>query len=125
MTNTSLNISGKLDAPVVEVMEQLAFACSSLGADFLLVGAVARDIHFLSSTNFVNSLRRVYDLSVLATQLVKPLMRQKHRHSFWRSYHVHAAEGIGLLEIPPNSNIDNQTRPRWVRTLSAFHSSSG
>ena len=47
MTNISHNISGKLDAGVVKVIEQLAVACSSLGADFLLVGAVARDIHFL------------------------------------------------------------------------------
>ncbi len=47
MTTTSFNISGKLDAHVVEVMAQLSAACSSLGADFLLVGAVARDIHFL------------------------------------------------------------------------------
>lgn len=47
MTNISHTISGKLDADVVEVMEQLTVACSSLGADFLLIGAVARDIHFL------------------------------------------------------------------------------
>jgi predicted nucleotidyltransferase len=46
MTTISYNISGKLDAHVVEAMERLAVTCSSLGADFLLVGAAARDIHF-------------------------------------------------------------------------------
>lgn len=42
-----IDISGKLDADVVECIEQVHSVCSTMQLDVLLVGALARDIHFL------------------------------------------------------------------------------
>ncbi|MBE0644971.1 MAG: nucleotidyl transferase AbiEii/AbiGii toxin family protein [Bacteroidetes bacterium] len=46
MTNTSLDISGKLDAEMLEIIEPLISVCARTDVEILLVGAVARDIHF-------------------------------------------------------------------------------
>jgi hypothetical protein len=126
MTNISHSISGKPDAGVVEVMEQRAML-ADLPARISCLSVLWRvtSTSKLGSTNLVRSPPRVYDLIVFSIQLVKPLLRQKSSHSICRSYGVHSAEGIGLHVIPPNNDIDGHTRPRWIRTLSAFHSSSG
>lgn len=47
MTNTLLDVSGKLDAAQVEVIARVNEACEGLGIPLMLVGALARDIHFL------------------------------------------------------------------------------
>lgn len=47
MTNTLLDISGKLDAEVLEIFELLNSVCTAHDIKFLVVGAAARDIHFL------------------------------------------------------------------------------
>ena len=47
MTNASLDISGKLDAEILEIIELLISVCGASDIEPLLVGAVARDIHFL------------------------------------------------------------------------------
>ena len=47
MTSTSLDISGMLEAELLEVIQQLISVCESHAIDFILVGATARDIHFL------------------------------------------------------------------------------
>ncbi len=47
MTNTLLDISGKLDTEVLEVIDLLVSVSDALNIEIVLVGAVARDIHFL------------------------------------------------------------------------------
>lgn len=47
MMNSLIDISGKLDADVIECIEWVHDTCSTMGLDVLLVGALARDIHFL------------------------------------------------------------------------------
>ncbi len=47
MTDTSLDISGKLDAEILEIIELLISVCAASDIEALLVGAVARDLHFL------------------------------------------------------------------------------
>ncbi len=45
--NTSFNISGKLDAGTLEIIDRLTAVCAAMDIEILLVGAAARDIHFL------------------------------------------------------------------------------
>lgn len=47
MTSTSLDISRMLEADLLEVIEQLISVCAVGNVEFFLVGAAARDIHFL------------------------------------------------------------------------------
>lgn len=46
MTNSLIDISGKLETDIVACIEWVATVCTSMGLDVLLVGALARDIHF-------------------------------------------------------------------------------
>ena len=47
MMNISIDISGKLELPVLEVIERVQLVCTDQGIEVFLVGALARDIHFL------------------------------------------------------------------------------
>ena len=46
MTNSSLNISGKLDLPTVELYRAVDSAVHAIRAKYLIVGASARDLVF-------------------------------------------------------------------------------
>ncbi len=47
MMNTLIDISGKLDADLIECIERVHMVCSTMSLDVLVVGALARDMHFL------------------------------------------------------------------------------
>lgn len=44
MTNSSLNISGKIDPATVEVLDDISCLCGELNIPFVVVGATARDL---------------------------------------------------------------------------------
>jgi predicted nucleotidyltransferase len=108
MTTTSFNISGKLDAQLVEVMAQLSAACSSLGADFLLVGAVARDIHFLHvhgrapvrATADVDFAVLVPSWEVYEQLLLLLMQDARHTRDEKRHHRLYSAHGVMLDVIP-------------------------
>jgi predicted nucleotidyltransferase len=47
MMNSLIDISGKLDADSIALIAWVHEVCSAMGLDVLLIGALARDIHFL------------------------------------------------------------------------------
>jgi hypothetical protein len=44
MTNTSLDISGKIDEETVRALARVMAAADSMGISFFIIGALARDI---------------------------------------------------------------------------------
>jgi len=113
MTTTSLDISGKLEAEVLEIIELLISVCTASGIEPLLVGAVARDIHFLHVHGIPTGRATVdvdFALLVHSWDAFNEVMKELTRDGTYTrdkklEHRVHAPVGI-MFDLLPFGEIE-------------------
>jgi predicted nucleotidyltransferase len=119
MTNTSLDISGKIDAPAVHALSGVKAAADSLNIPFFIIGASARDIFLKHLYGFVQRrstvdmdfgvfLSKWEDFSALKTALVED-------HGFERTGQTQRLQkGNILIDVVPFGPISGiEHKLRW------------
>lgn len=133
MNSTSIQISGKLEIPVVRVIEEVVSVCEHLNIEMMLVGALARDIHFLHLHD-INPGRATMDVDIaimvdswdLYGQVVHALeQRPGYRRHERIAHRVISSEKV-QFDIMPFGPIENPAGIiRWPRDASLEMSTIG
>ena len=99
--NSLIDISGTLDAGLIDCIECVHVVCSTMGLDVLLVGAVARDIHFLHSygirpgraTMDVDVAVLMPDWDTFGRMKARLLEKPGYKPDRYQQQRLHASEG--------------------------------
>ncbi|MBR9978665.1 MAG: nucleotidyl transferase AbiEii/AbiGii toxin family protein [Bacteroidetes bacterium] len=121
MTNTLFDISGKFDVALLGTIELFATVCSALETEFLLVGAVARDIHFLHRHG-INPGRATADIDFavlvpswgIYEQIMKRLtLDGKYTRDEKMTHRVFSQDGVMLDVLPFGMSEERADEIGW------------